>query len=158
MKRKLDVILSEEDVLEAFYNNANEKHLNTNEEIRNEYNKFVNILDLDTIPENPIFDESWLMPNEYFEINLKEYFNKLVETQEEKERIGLELELFKYSESENLLRYLIYLVDFMNEREIVWGVGRGSSVSVYCFYLIGLHKVNSIKYNLDCTEFFKIKE
>ena len=49
----------------------------------------------------------------------------------------------------NLLRYMIYLVDFMRANNIVWGVGRGSHVASYVLYLIGIHKVNPIPHGLD---------
>ena len=55
----------------------------------------------------------------------------------------------------NLLRYMIYLVDFMRENGIVWGVGRGSSVASYVLYLIGVHKIDSIKFGLDWREFLR---
>jgi DNA polymerase III alpha subunit len=54
-----------------------------------------------------------------------------------------------------LLKYMIYLVDFMRENKIVWGVGRGSSVASYVLYLIGVHKIDSIKYDLDFKEFLR---
>ena len=54
-----------------------------------------------------------------------------------------------------LLCYLKYLVDTMREHNIVWGVGRGSSVASYCLYLLGVHKINSIKFELDIKEFLK---
>ena len=57
----------------------------------------------------------------------------------------------------DLLSYLKYLVDTMRENNIVWGVGRGSSVASYVLYLIGIHKIDSIKYNLDIHEFLKEK-
>jgi DNA polymerase III alpha subunit len=43
----------------------------------------------------------------------------------------------------------------MRENDIVWGVGRGSSVASYTLYLIGVHKIDSIKYELDINEFLK---
>jgi DNA polymerase III alpha subunit len=43
----------------------------------------------------------------------------------------------------------------MKERNIVWGVGRGSSVASYVLFLIGTHKVDSVKYELDFNEFLK---
>ena len=55
----------------------------------------------------------------------------------------------------DLLRYMIYLVDFMRENNIVWGVGRGSSVASYVLYLLDVHKVDSFKYNLDYKEFLR---
>jgi DNA polymerase III alpha subunit len=48
-----------------------------------------------------------------------------------------------------------YLVDTLRKNNVVWGVGRGSSVASYILYLIGVHKVDSIKYNLDINEFLK---
>ena len=55
----------------------------------------------------------------------------------------------------NLLYYLKYLIDTMRKNNIIWGVGRGSSVSSYVLYLLGVHKVNSLKYHLDIKEFIK---
>jgi DNA polymerase III alpha subunit len=54
-----------------------------------------------------------------------------------------------------LLQYMIYLVDFMRENNIVWGVGRGSSVASYVLYLIGIHRINSIHFDLDWHEFLR---
>ena len=55
----------------------------------------------------------------------------------------------------NLLKFLVYLVDIMRENNIVWGVGRGSSVASYVLYLIGIHKIDSIQYGLDWHEFMR---
>ena len=57
----------------------------------------------------------------------------------------------------NVLKFLVYLIDIMRSNNIVWGVGRGSSVSSYVLYLLGVHKVDSIKYGLDITDFLKDK-
>jgi DNA polymerase III alpha subunit len=54
-----------------------------------------------------------------------------------------------------LLQYLKYLVDTMRKHNIVWGVGRGSSVASYVLYLIGVHKINSMYYDLDIEEFLR---
>jgi DNA polymerase III alpha subunit len=48
-----------------------------------------------------------------------------------------------------------YVVDTLRENNIVWGVGRGSSVASYVLHLIGVHKIDSIKYNIPIEEFFK---
>jgi DNA polymerase III alpha subunit len=55
----------------------------------------------------------------------------------------------------DLLFYLKYLVDTLRENKVLWGVGRGSSVASYVLYLIGVHKIDSLKYNLDIAEFLK---
>jgi len=55
----------------------------------------------------------------------------------------------------DLLRYLKYLVDTMNHNQVIWGVGRGSSVSSYVLYLLGVHRINSMYYDLDVGEFLR---
>jgi DNA polymerase III alpha subunit len=54
-----------------------------------------------------------------------------------------------------LLRYLKYFVDTMRANNVLWGLGRGSSVSSYVLYLLGVHKINSMFYDLDIREFLK---
>jgi DNA polymerase III alpha subunit len=48
-----------------------------------------------------------------------------------------------------------YLVDTLRKNIIVWGVGRGSSVASYILYLIGVHRIDSLYYDLDIAEFLK---
>lgn len=55
----------------------------------------------------------------------------------------------------NLLRFLHYLVNFMKENNIIWGVGRGSSVASYVLFLLGVHKIDSLQYNLNWREFLR---
>ena len=54
-----------------------------------------------------------------------------------------------------LLKHLLFLVDHFRKNNIVWGVGRGSSVASFVLYLIGIHKVNPLKYDLDIKDFLK---
>jgi len=76
-------------------------------------------------------------------------------TTKEWTRVSEEFEEYRQRNMINLLRYMVYLVDFMRENDIVWGVGRGSSVASYVLYLVGVHKIDSIKYNLDWREFLR---
>jgi DNA polymerase III alpha subunit len=46
-------------------------------------------------------------------------------------------------------------VETMRVNNIVWGVGRGSSVASYVLYLIGVHKIDSMYYDLDIEEFLR---
>ena len=98
---------------------------------------------------------SWKMPGEYKTIPVGLYLLSLCKTAEETQRVELELELFKKHNMTDLLCFLKYLVDTMRENAILWGVGRGSSVASYCLYLLGVHKINSLKYNLDINEFLR---
>jgi DNA polymerase III alpha subunit len=97
----------------------------------------------------------WYMPEQYQSIDLDLYFAQRVSSLEEAERVALELSLFRERNMEQLLKFMIYLVDIMRENKIVWGVGRGSSVSSFLLFLVGLHSVNPIKYELDIREFIR---
>jgi hypothetical protein len=145
--------LNEDQCLEAFYAGISPSKIYAPNV---HYNEIAAKLGLELIPEKPVFTGEWFMPHSYKEMDLIEYFSNKVTTDVELERVALELDLFIRSGNENLLRYAIYLGDVIRENGIVTGVGRGSSVSVYCFFLAGLHKCNPIKYSLDCKEYFKI--
>jgi len=105
-----------------------------------------------------LFDESnqcdWFMPNDYCP-NLLEMLYSMCATSEQTNRVNQELDLFIQHGMLDVLFYCKYLVDTMKENNIVWGVGRGSCVASYVLYLIGIHKVDSIKYGLDINEFLK---
>ncbi len=99
--------------------------------------------------------QNWFLPEDYARLDIYDHFAKMDLKDYEFERIAEELVLYQERELFPMLRFLIYLVKFMREHKIVYGVGRGSSVASYCLYLIGLHKVNSIQYGLDIKEFLK---
>jgi DNA polymerase III alpha subunit len=99
--------------------------------------------------------EDWFMPAEYHNFEIIGFLLDKTTNEEEYQRVVTELELFDQHNMIGLLKYLKYLVDTMRENKIVWGVGRGSSVASYVLYLMGVHKINSLKYNLDIKEFLK---
>ena len=114
---------------------------------------------IDTFEDLKTFDKNnqnkWFMPKEYAELDILEYIYSLCQTQEESDRVFKELELFVKHDMVDVLRFLKYLVDIMRENKVLWGVGRGSSVASYSLYLLGVHKIDSIKYDLDIREFLK---
>jgi DNA polymerase III alpha subunit len=115
-------------------------------------------LDVDEKTFDGVCQSEWFMPDEYKDINVYEYVLGKAETpcpQHVQDRIWEELDAFRERGMKDLLRYMIYLVDYMREHNIVWGVGRGSSVASYVLYLIGVHKINSIQYDLDWREFLR---
>ena len=131
--------------------------------------KFDEVLQLENTPElikyNSVnwsinqFDEinqsNWLMPKEYYELDIAQYILDQCSTDEELQRAGQELILFQDREMFVLLKYLKYLVDTMRKNNIVWGVGRGSSVASFILFLLGIHRINSLYYDLSIDEFIK---
>ena len=95
------------------------------------------------------------MPIEYRNLDIAEYVLSLCQQEHELQRVAQELLLYQERDLFDLLRYLKYLVDTLRKNNIVWGVGRGSSVASYVLFLIGVHKIDSVYYNLDIDEFLK---
>jgi hypothetical protein len=98
---------------------------------------------------------NWHMPTEYRTLDIAEYVLGLCESESELQRVGEELLLYQERNLFDLLRYLKYLVDVMTENNLIWGVGRGSSVASYVLYKLGVHRINSLYYNLDVHEFLR---
>lgn len=97
----------------------------------------------------------WFMPEEYQQLDIAEYVLNLCQTDAELQRVGQELLLYQERNLFDLLRYLKYLVDVMKQHNLVWGVGRGSSVASYVLYLLQVHRIDSIYYDLDPEEFLR---
>ena len=113
-------------------------------------------LDVDQKTFDNVCQSEWFMPDEYKELDVVAHLYSLCKGDDERfHRVNEELAEFQRREMFDLLRYMIYLVDFMRDNTIVWGVGRGSSVASYVLYLIGVHRIDSIKYNLDWREFLR---
>ncbi len=99
--------------------------------------------------------QNWHMPDSYKQLDIAQYILGLCKTDEQLQRVAHELLLYQERDLFNLLRYLKYLVDTMEERKIIWGVGRGSSVASYVLYLLKVHRIDSIYYDLDPEEFLR---
>ena len=114
-------------------------------------------LDVDQKTFDNVCQSEWFMPDEYKELDVEAHLLGKIggKLTTEWARCLEELEAYKQRDMYPLLRYMIYLVDFMRENGIVWGVGRGSSVASYVLYLIGVHRINSIQYDLDWREFLR---
>jgi DNA polymerase III alpha subunit len=109
----------------------------------------------------------WKIPHKYMDIDIEKHIYTLLLHEFQKyefslteeniriDRIREEFKLWTDGDMINLLRTLIYLVDTFELNDIVWGTGRGSSCCSYILYLLGVHDVDSIKYELDITDFFR---
>lgn len=159
-------IFDEQDILDLYLKDPNKKLNNILVE------GIVNIpneLELTNIPNTIIyieddrsleqFDKSnqdtWHFPDQYKNMDIAQYILNQCKTDEELQRAGQELLLFQERDMFMLLKYLKYLVDTMRANNIVWGVGRGSSVASFVLFLLGVHKINSLYYGLEIEEFLK---
>jgi len=98
---------------------------------------------------------NWHMPEKYYQIDVLEWLLDKCQNDDEKTRVKMEYKLFEQKEFIKVLQFLMYFVDTLRANNLVWGVGRGSSVASFCLFLIGVHKINPLLYNLDITEFLR---
>lgn len=125
-----------------------------------QFNQFAKELDIESLILEANWSKEFNIPQYYKDIDIEEYIKGLItQSGDSAEAVNarVEMELAKYK-ARNLypiLQLMIYIVDMMRKNNLVWGVGRGSSVASYVLYLIGIHKIDSIKYNLDIEEFLK---
>ena len=105
-------------------------------------------------PKKQINSSHWFIPREYQEMDI-ETFVVQNSPKENYDRVIQELQLFKQHDMIPVLKTMKYVVDTLRSNNVVWGVGRGSSVASYVLHIIGVHKIDSIKYNIPIEEFFK---
>lgn len=98
----------------------------------------------------------WNMPDEYRSIDIRQHISNTHSlSQEQWARVDIELEEFKQRNLIDLLRFFVYFVDTIRNSNVIYGVGRGSSIASYVLYLLKVHRIDSFKYNLDIKEFLK---
>lgn len=98
--------------------------------------------------------DRWNIPQEYKNIDIEDFLVSRC-PKENYGRLEKELVLYKKYDMIPVLKTMKYIVDTLRKNQIVWGVGRGSSVASYCLHLLGVHKIDSVKYNIPIEEFFK---
>jgi hypothetical protein len=98
---------------------------------------------------------TWHIPDEMLTIDVRAFILSMCTGAAEIERCETEMDMFEARGLIPVLQTMIYAIDNFRTRGIVWGVGRGSSVSSYVLFKIGVHKIDALKYNLDITEFLK---
>ena len=121
------------------------------------FNKFATELEISPISDISLISKDFNIPLHYKELDVEKYIHeKLVERDpDEIGRVEMELAMYKERGLYPILQLLVYIIDTMRQNNLVWGVGRGSSVASYLLYILGVHKVNSHKYELDIKEFLK---
>ena len=168
MNSNYQQVISSDDIVEVWLRNNNVNTVvSTDTDLVNEYNNWSNYFDTPAKIniEKPSSESAeqfverctsnWYLPDKYKQLDIEHYLLDKCSTQEEVDRVATELHLYKERNMYPVLRFLVYFTDTLRDKNIVWGVGRGSSVASFCLFLIGVHKINPLLYNLDITEFLR---
>jgi DNA polymerase III alpha subunit len=162
-----DVIFTEQDAIDLLYTDPNFNISKLFFDQTDQYTSSLKELGIDlpiinTAPSRESlkeFDEkninNWHMPEKYYQINVLEWLLDKCQNDKERSRVQMEYDLFEQKRFIRVLQFLIYFINTLRANNMVWGVGRGSSVASFCLFLIGVHKINPMFYNLDITEFLR---
>lgn len=111
-----------------------------------------------SVPPQDTFD--WIIPDEYKELDIINLsVQKLGElglsSPEYADR--LEYELFEMDKRGMFpfIRCVYYVVEQLRQNNIVWGVGRGSSCASLVLFVLGINRVDPVKYDIPVGEFIK---
>jgi DNA polymerase III alpha subunit len=160
------LIYNQNDLCELFLQDPTRTITNTLVDSPIEFNGFLSLENLPNLKQYKNLDISleefdrinqsnWNMPKEYCDFDIAKWVLNQCKNEAELQRAGDELIKFQERKMFVLLQYLKYLVDTMRKNNVVWGVGRGSSVASFVLFLIGIHRINSLYYQLDIGEFLK---
>ncbi len=163
------VLVSPEQAFELFYHGVLPENMTVkDDDAARQYNalcqqwdrpgeQFISAAPLDISPEDEWKRrvENWWIPDEYTTMDMRPELLARCSTDTERDRVNLEMDLFEQRGLVPLLRSMFALVDHFRQNGVVWGVGRGSSVASYVLFLIGVHKIDAIRFGLDIREFLK---
>lgn len=112
-----------------------------------------------------VLSTEWIIPNDITSIDIYEHLtDKLIaefassDFTDEEMQIRIQRLDYEYDELmarglADLIYAIIYVINRFDTHNTVWGVGRGSSTSSYLLYILGIHDIDSVEYDLDFTEF-----
>jgi hypothetical protein len=175
-----ELVVNENDLVEMFLQGSRPNMVTMqNTQVIEKYNQFCNLFLFDGSIDVELSDsttdkymatviDNWWLPTEYKDMNLHNHLSKCLEKHlncnadgdrmygtNEWKRVCEEMDVYTDRGLLPVLKFMTYLVDTMRTNNIVWGVGRGSSVASYVLFLIGVHRIDSMKYNLDYKEFLR---
>jgi DNA polymerase III alpha subunit len=159
-------ILNEQDLFDALYKGqtlSSNMFVEPNEDVKKleevlelKFWKPLDDYDIGLEEYDSTLQTDWFMPDEYKTLDIEAWlWQQTPPWDPQHTRVQEELEAYKARNMLDLLRWLKYFVDTCSKEGVVWGIGRGSSVASYVLYLIGVHSIDSIKYNLDWQEFLR---
>jgi len=136
-----DVIFTEQEAIDLLYTDPKFNISKLFFEDTEKYNSSLKELGIDlpiinTVSKRESLEEfdhkninNWHMPDKYYQIDVLEWLLDKCQNNDEKTRVQMEYKLFEQKDFIKVLQFLMYFVDTLRANNLVWGVGRGSSVA-----------------------------
>lgn len=107
-------------------------------------------------PPKSSFD--WEIPKKYLKIDVEAVCAERLEgmgllREEYVDRLSCELSKMEEKGMLDFCRCLLWVADVLRKNGVVWGLGRGSSCASLVFFLLGVNKVDPVKYGIPLDEF-----
>jgi DNA polymerase III alpha subunit len=97
----------------------------------------------------------WDLPEDYSTFDILSFVLSKCNSDSARDRVNSEWIEFENRGMIIVLRFLKYFVDTLTNQKLIWGVGRGSSTASYILYLLEVHRIDSLEYDLPITDFLK---
>ena len=124
----------------------------------NDFNRYMPVSPEDEHNFHRLNQNLWKMPIKYMDLDICKHLRSSIvmySNPEYETRLELELKKFEDYNLLDVLRYMKYMIDTFKKNNIVWGVGRGSSVASLCLYLLDVHSIDPVIYNIKFDEFLE---
>jgi DNA polymerase III alpha subunit len=115
----------------------------------------------DGIPDAPDLETfSWKTPEPYSTMDVSEecmhaLVTKGLDDEAYSTRLLSELARAEELEMFDFIRCLVWITDTLRSQGIPWGLGRGSSCASLIMFLLGINKVDPVRYDIPMEEFYK---
>lgn len=103
----------------------------------------------------------WNIPEEYKALDVEDLCWVMLEDRglsdrpEYHQRMQDEIELIRERDMFPFIQCLLYVITTFRDNKVVWGIGRGSSCASLVLFVLGINRVDPVKYDIPLEEFYK---
>lgn len=103
---------------------------------------------------------AWITPPPYVTMDIADrcmtmMLDRSLDTPTYMDRLVDEIALMYARDMEPFVRCVVWITDMMRKKDIVWGLGRGSSCASLILFVLGINKVDPVRYDIPKEEFYK---
>lgn len=102
---------------------------------------------------------TWRMPPKYRDMDVRQVCLDVITEKGLGDkyiaRMDRELKEFEKRNMTDALRFIKFFTDVLKEKDMMWGVGRGSSCASLLLYLLGVNRIDPVLFDIPLEEFLR---